>query len=292
MSVMISILVVLLAGCVEARDTASQGDTHYISGVPSNGLDYQSAIAGSGGVAGEVAGQGGTAALPTAGMVADPLNPMSSTSGEGGSAGTSMPGGTGGQGGSAGLSGSGGTAGNGGGGGGGASGSGGTGGEAGAGPASAGTLTIDFMSVGNDGEYAPRNVGAVWIETSSGQFVKTIKRWAGIRAGHLTRWTEASGGWGGGFFFASGGGNAADEMDAISAATLRPHQQHDMTWDMQDPNGMLVPDGMYRIVIEVTESERIASVSAEIEFEKGPAPVTLSPSDEGPYSGLTVTYTP
>jgi hypothetical protein len=154
-----------------------------------------------------------------------------------------------------------------------------------------GTLTLEFTSAGNDGEYAPRNVGAVWVETSSGTFVKTLERWAGIRAGHLTQWTAASGGWGGGFFFATGG-NTADQMDAISGATLRTHQMHNPSWNMKDAMGVVVPDGTYRMMIEVTESERKASTLASVEFEKGPAPVSLSPSDEGPFKDLTLSYTP
>jgi hypothetical protein len=210
---------------------------------------------GSGGMTATTVGSGGVAGSATGGM-----GGASSASGSGGASGTGVPtGGTG---------------------------SGGTGGAT-----SAGTLTIDFMSAGNAGEYAPRNVGAVWIETSSGMFVKTLKRWAGIRANHLTTWTAASGGWGGGFFFTAGGGSA-DELDAITAATLRTHQQHPITWDMQDAMGVLVPDGAYRIVFEVTESERKAGVTASVDFDKGAAPVSLSPPDEGPFKDLSVIYAP
>jgi hypothetical protein len=278
-----------ITGCVSAREADEQGKASFISGAPSASVDYQTAPAGSGGAAsiGGIGGAGAVGTMPVAGMVADPA---AGVGGAGGSAGTNAMAGAGGAAGAM----SGGT-------GGGASGAGGVGptggmGEAGSsgtsGMTHAGSLTIDFTSAGNGGEYSPRNVGAVWIETDSGTFVKTLARWAGVRAGHLTRWTQASGGWGGGFFFASGGGNSADEMDAMTSATLRTHQEHHVTWDMQDVNDALVPDGAYRIVIEVTESERKASTSSEIEFEKGAAPVALSPPDEGPYSGLSVTYSP
>jgi hypothetical protein len=116
--------------------------------------------------------------------------------------------------------------------------------------AAAGTLTIDFKTVNQGGTYAPRNVGAVWIETGSGMFVKTLERWAGIRANHLTRWNSASGGWGSIF----GGGNTADMMDAVSKATLRSHEMHHVTWNMKDATGKVVADAMYNVVIECTES--------------------------------------
>jgi len=283
----------LMASCIEARDAESQGSSSFISGAPTTSLDFQpmapggaGGAGGAGGTApidplGGMGGVGGTS-IATAGTTADP------TAGAGGMAGAAGAEATGGSAASAGAEATGGM--------GGAAGAdpmAGTGGaSAGTGAsATAGTLEISFTSVGNAGEYAPRNVGAVWIETSSGMFVKTLKRWAGVRAGHLTRWNAASGGWGGGFFFATGGGSA-DEVDAITAATLRTHQAHTMTWDMKDLEDVVVPDGSYKIVIEVTESERKASASAAIDFEKGAAAVSLSPPNAGPHSGLMITYSP
>jgi hypothetical protein len=152
----------------------------------------------------------------------------------------------------------------------------------------AGTLTVDFKSVALGGNYAPRNVGAVWIETSSGMFVKTIERWAGIRAVHLTTWTMVSGGWGG--FF--GGGNAADMMDAVSRATLRSHEMHHVMWNMKDSKGQVVPDGMYNVVIEVADDNRKPSASGKVAFMKGPAPQMATAPDKAPWSGFSLTYQP
>ncbi|MBK9033260.1 MAG: hypothetical protein IPL61_18640 [Myxococcales bacterium] len=55
------------------------------------------------------------------------------------------------------------------------------------------------------GRYQPKNIGAIWIETASGQYVKTVKRWANRRLRYLTRYNAASGG---------------DITDAITGATL------------------------------------------------------------------------
>ncbi|MDD9933201.1 MAG: DUF2271 domain-containing protein [Myxococcales bacterium] len=150
-----------------------------------------------------------------------------------------------------------------------------------------GMLTVRFTSVSPGGRYAPRNIGAIWIETGSGQFVKTLKRWAGIRANDLRAWPAASGGWSS--FF--GIGATADELDAVTAATLRNHEAHEVMWDMMDNDGQVVPDGTYRVQIEVAESASSSS-SAAVEFDKGATPVDLAPSDQGPYSGLTISYQP
>jgi hypothetical protein len=153
---------------------------------------------------------------------------------------------------------------------------------------SAGMLTIDFKSVTSNGQYAPRNVGAVWIETSGGKFVKTVEKWGNVRANHLTAWNAASGGWGSLF----GGGNAADMMDAVSRATLRSHEMHHDMWNMKDTTGKVVPDGMYNVVIEVTEDNRRAGPVGRVAFVKGPAPQMVNAPDGGPFSGFVLSYQP
>ncbi|HET6339766.1 MAG TPA: DUF2271 domain-containing protein [Polyangiales bacterium] len=151
-----------------------------------------------------------------------------------------------------------------------------------------GTLTIDFKSVTSGGNYAPRNVGAVWIETAAGMFVKTIERWAGIRANHLTAWNAASSGWGSIF----GGGNTADMLDAVSRATLRSHEMHQTMWNMKDSTGKVVADGMYNLVIECTEDNRRAGPVAKVAFMKSPTPQMVTAPDKAPYTGLVLNYQP
>ena len=156
-------------------------------------------------------------------------------------------------------------------------------------PTGGGKLSVTFKTVAVGGRYAPRNVGAVWIETASGMFVKTLERWAGIRVVHLTRWTMASGGWGSRF---DGGGNAADMMDAVSRATLRSHEMHQLMWDMQDASGKPVPDGKYNLMIEVADDNFSASTASSVAFDKGPSPATVMAPDKAPYSGLSINYQP
>jgi len=154
-----------------------------------------------------------------------------------------------------------------------------------------GTLTLKFTTKSYDGQYAPGNYGAVWFESADGEFVKTAKRWAGLaHASDLGQWTEASGGWGGLF---GGSGNMADMMDAMSSATLRQHESHSVTWNMKDADKMVVPDGDYVAVVELTE-DRAASPGPllRIPFKKGPEPVTVDPSDEASFTDISLTYQP
>jgi hypothetical protein len=98
----------------------------------------------------------------------------------------------------------------------------------------------------------------------------------------------ASGGWGSIF----GGGNTADQMDAVSKATMRSHGAHHVTWDMQDQSGKVMMDGSYKVVIEVTEDNFRAGASGEVAFEKSAMPQTVSAPDKAPFAGLMLAYQP
>jgi hypothetical protein len=42
------------------------------------------------------------------------------------------------------------------------------------------SLTFDVTTKAPGGRYQPRNVGAIWVEDSSGKLVKSLEVWAGI----------------------------------------------------------------------------------------------------------------
>ena len=151
---------------------------------------------------------------------------------------------------------------------------------------------IQFTTVSYDGEYAPLNYGAVWFEDASGKFIKTAKRWAGAaHATDLVAWTKASGVWGSVF---GGGGNAADMMEAVSSATIRTHQKHMITWNMQNAMKQVVPDGDYVAKIEMSESrarDRAGPV-LEIKFKKGPMAQTVEVPNQASFTGASLSYTP
>ena len=48
-------------------------------------------------------------------------------------------------------------------------------------PAWGETLQLAVTTTPGTGNYAPRNVVAVWVEDNNGAFVKTIGRWANTR---------------------------------------------------------------------------------------------------------------
>ncbi|HTU62324.1 MAG TPA: hypothetical protein VMF89_27885, partial [Polyangiales bacterium] len=88
--------------------------------------------------------------------------------------------------------------------------------------------TFRLTTRAQGGRYAPKNVGAIWIEREDGTWVKTLKVWAGVRLRYLTTYLEAN--------------TTRDTTDALTSATLRQHTTHEVKWSPDD-----VPDGDYRM---------------------------------------------
>lgn len=144
-----------------------------------------------------------------------------------------------------------------------------------------GTVEIEVTTVSFDGHYAPKNVGAIWVENAQGQFVKSVEVWAKKRAKHLTNWQAASGG---------------NEVDAVTSATLRTHESHTANWDCTDLNGTVVPDGNYKVFIEFTEENSASSGKppsklTSIGFTKGSSDQTVNPPDEEFFKSMKLIYT-
>lgn len=132
-------------------------------------------------------------------------------------------------------------------------------------PADSGLTSLRFSvrTTPVGGRFAPRNAGAIWVETADGQWVRTLERWGKRRA----KWLEA-------FNMASGG----DLTDAITRATLPQHEVHEVSWNLTDLAGCEVPDGTYQVRIEVTDWSG-SGEDAAFAFEKGPEPVSQLPMD-------------
>ncbi len=104
--------------------------------------------------------------------------------------------------------------------------------------ANAQSLTITFTTTEAGGNYAPRNVVAVWAEADDGSFVKTLGRWSDRRTQHLVAWNLASGG----------------DADAVSGATRGDNADPlTVTWDFTDVNSAAVAEGVYTIRMELAD---------------------------------------
>jgi hypothetical protein len=158
----------------------------------------------------------------------------------------------------------------------------------------AGTLGLTFRTQRLTRINGPSNIGAVWIEDSSGNFIRTIELWAGRWASSLYHWQDHA---------CVGGG---PEVDAISEATLPEDATHKLEWDTRDLHGFNVADGIYHVFIEVAETELNFGPTTMYSFEKGGRPIMQGnldmdaiqvpplPNGEAfvPPVGVTISYVP
>lgn len=140
----------------------------------------------------------------------------------------------------------------------------------------AGTLSVTVTTSSAGGNYAPRNVVAIWVEDSSGKFVKTLLAYAANRKTHLNNW-EAS---------TTSAGSAFNATDAISGATRTSHGTYTCTWNGTDYSGKPVSDGNYNLRMELTDKNSTGN-SASFSFAKGAANQKLTPADVPSFGAIS-----
>jgi hypothetical protein len=155
-------------------------------------------------------------------------------------------------------------------------------------------LTLEFTTKTQKGKYAPKNVGAAWVETLNGKWIHTLYYWAGMpNDSHLTRYNAA-----GGPNYATSGAVAKalglpayttkPPADVVAGPTLDMHKMHaGAMWNLKNMQAMEVPDGDYRVVIELTEVDATGK-SQEVPFTKGPMPLEITMDFEF-YPGVKLT---
>lgn len=143
------------------------------------------------------------------------------------------------------------------------------------------SLSVTVTTVTANGNYSPRNVGAIWIARDNAAYVKTLAVWARQRISRLTLWNSTT----------SQAGLSDNTVDAITGATLSNHQTHKVSWNCTDTSRSLVPDGAYRVYFEMTDKNG-AGPNTFVSFTKGPMPFNLSPPDQNNFKGMSLVYTP
>jgi hypothetical protein len=140
-------------------------------------------------------------------------------------------------------------------------------------PPSVSALRFSVLTSPAGGKFAPRNVGAIWIQDASGGFVRTLERWGKKRAKWLQRFNAVSGG---------------NVVDAVTGATLQTHETHEVTWDLTDLGGCEVPHGSYTVSLELTDRSG-PGVTLDVPFEKSPEGTTVQPEDAPSFHEILLT---
>ena len=157
----------------------------------------------------------------------------------------------------------------------------GAGGAGGGGASPGSSLTFRFTTVSVNGEYDPKNIGAVWIADGKGAFLKTLELWAAKRAKHLVKWRAASG---------------SNVVDAVTGPTRGSHVAHESLWDFTDVAGKVVPDGAYRVNVEFTESNSASEGDPgpflSVDFMKGLEPQEFVVPDQPAFTAIHLVTSP
>lgn len=132
-----------------------------------------------------------------------------------------------------------------------------------------GKLTVDFTFAASGGGMVKNPFIAVWVETPSGELVRTLSLWYEIGKGqrwinHLTRW------------YGTGGADA----DAVTSSTRVPGT-YSVEWDGLSAQGSPVPQGDYVVYIEAArEHGPYELVSGDITIGTTAFSTELTPNGE------------
>lgn len=139
-----------------------------------------------------------------------------------------------------------------------------------------GTLSVSTLTSAAGGNYAPKNIVAIWIESGNGTYVKTLLAYANTYKRYLTNWAAKS---------------SYNTTDAITGATVNAHAVRSCTWNGTDKNGAVVGDGTYRVCMELTDKDATGNYHY-FEFTKGTNSVTITPSNVSSFSNISIVWTP
>jgi hypothetical protein len=142
------------------------------------------------------------------------------------------------------------------------------------------SLTATITTVTQGGKYAPKNVGAIWVGDASGKWIYTLEYWDSLVN---TQWLTKYNGVNGPAYVLFG---ATAPPDVISGATMLGHKTHNVKWSLKDSKGTVVPDGAYKLVIELTEASSTGK-SQEYDFTKG-APAAVMAPDTTYFTGVQI----
>jgi hypothetical protein len=135
-------------------------------------------------------------------------------------------------------------------------------------------LTFDVTTAPQGGKYQPKNIGAIWIQNGSGQFVKSLEVWAKTRRKYLTKYNAAV-----------GGSSAA--IDVTASATLSSHKAHHVSWNLTDKSGAAVPTGKYTLWVEVTDADA-SGKSYSVDFDTSGGAQTVTPADATYFNAMSL----
>jgi hypothetical protein len=144
-----------------------------------------------------------------------------------------------------------------------------------------GNLQVTTTTKGTGGNYAPKNIVAVWVENENGQFVKTLATYANSRKAYLNTWGSST----------TKVGSAYNTVDAITGATRTSHGTITCSWNGTDYKGNVVGDGTYNLRLELTDKHSTGNL-ASYTFSKGSVFQSQTPADVPSFTSTSIKWEP
>lgn len=141
----------------------------------------------------------------------------------------------------------------------------------------AGTVSLSVTTKSLGGTFSPKNIVALWVEDSSGAFVKTLGVWAAARIQYLSSWKASSGG---------------STVDAVTGATRSSHAAIlSVSWNGKNAAGAAMAKAAYRLRGELTDKNGAgATFSQPIDASAGASAGTAGPI--AGFASVSAAYTP
>jgi hypothetical protein len=141
----------------------------------------------------------------------------------------------------------------------------------------AGQLSVTVNTVSYGGSYSPHNVVAIWVQSKTGTFIKTLLAYAGVRKAYLSSWATAT-------------ASTYNTVDAITGATQTSHGTRICSWNGKNQTGTVLGDDTYNVVMEMTEggSNKVGVFA----IKKGSVQQTITPANVSGFSNITIKWTP
>lgn len=156
-----------------------------------------------------------------------------------------------------------------------------------------GTLTFSFTPIAHTSYSGTKSVLAVWIQNSTGTFVKTKIRNVGSGTkDHLPTWAVNAGG-----TASNATTTSCNTTDATTGATLTSFAAKSIIWDGKNvngaTNGTVVADGTYKVTIEETWNHGASGTAVRsFTFIKGTSADIQTPTSDANFTNISLNWTP
>lgn len=144
-----------------------------------------------------------------------------------------------------------------------------------------GELSVTVTTSSAGGNFAPKNIVAIWIESESGEFIKTLLAYGEKRKTYLNNWEKAT----------LDAGSAYNRVDAVTDATRSSHGTRNCSWDGTNYARTLSADGQYKLCMELTDKNSTGNYST-FDFNKTTESLTLKPANAPSFSNISIDWKP